>query len=43
MTMNMGARTAVSKACRATMKPKMEPVPVVSSRRQVKARVPAAL
>ena len=35
-----GAMTALSKASRATRKPKIEPVPVVSTRRQINAAVP---
>ncbi len=41
MAMNIGASTALSNASRATRKPKIEPVPVVSTKRQIKETVPA--
>jgi len=42
MAINKGAMTAESYASRATRKPKIEPVPVVSMRRQRNAAMPAA-
>ena len=38
---NIGAMIAASYACRATRKPKMQPVPVVSTTRHTSATTPA--
>jgi len=43
MAMNNGAMMAESQASRATIKPKIEPVPVVSTKRQIRAIKPAVL